>query len=454
MMFPDQKRRLYASAGAALVALFTVGVVTAQKIQFDRSGAVKSSVIGGSAKNVILLIGDGMGDSEITIARNYLVGASGRLALDSLPLTGTMTTYAVSETNPKKPVYTPESASTATAWSTGFKTANGRISTTARSDKDLKTIMQLAKENGYRIGNVTTAELTDATPAAPMSNVASRRCQGPLDMAECPKDTKAAKGPGSIAEQSIDLGVDVLLGGGKARYDQTIDFGTYKGQTVIQSAKAQGYSVITKKFELATAKPGEKLLGLFNSGNMSVQWTGQPAASSPSGPQRCKVGQRPNSEPSLGEMTTKAIELLNRKTSAGKGFFLQVESASIDKRNHAAQPCEQIGETVNFDNAVRVALNFAKANPKTLIIVTGDHAHTSQITDDDATPAGFTSRLITNEGVPMTVTYGTGNTPDGQRHTGSQIRVAAQGPQAANVVGVIDQTKLFYIMTRALNINP
>jgi alkaline phosphatase/streptomycin-6-phosphatase len=456
-MFSIQRRRLYVLTSILGVAILTTGAVLAQRAQqSDRSGVVRSSINAGRAKNVILLIGDGMGDSEITIARNYAVGAGGRLALDSLPLTGAMTTYAVLETNPKKPVYTPESASTATAWSTGFKTANGRISTSAGTDKDLKTIIQLAKAAGYRTGNVTTAELTDATPAAPMANVASRSCQGPLDMALCPQDAKSEKGPGSIAEQSIDLGVDVLLGGGKARYAQTIDFGPYAGQTVIQSAVSQGYSVITKKSELLAAQPGKKLLGLFNAGNMSVQWTGQPAAKPASGPQRCQTGQRPRNEPSLSEMTTKALQLLSKRTpgSGGKGFFLQVESASIDKRDHVSQPCEQIGETINFDEAVRVALDFAKQNPNTLIIVTGDHSHTSQITDNDATPAGFSSKLITKEGEIMTVTYGTGDTPTGQRHTGSQLRVAAQGPQAANVVGVIDQTKIFQIMVRALNIFP
>lgn len=402
-----------------------------------------------------------MGDSEITIARNYTVGAGGRLALDKLPLTGAMTTYSVLETDPQKPDYTSESASTATAWSTGSKTADGRISTTAGTDQDLRTILELAQELGYRTGNVTTAELTDATPAAPMAHVNSRTCQGPANMQRCPQDKKSAGGPGSIAEQSVDHGVDILLGGGKARYDQLIDGGSYAGQTVIQSAIAQGYSVVTDKAGLLAAQPDLRVIGLFTNGNMSVEWTGLLAAKPPSGPQRCNENQRPPNEPSLAEMTSKAIELLDQKVEQArngarsgreKGFFLQVESASIDKRDHVSQPCEQIGETVNFDGAVQVALEYAKNNPDTLIIVTGDHAHTSQIVEIDAVPAGFTSLLTTNEGETMAVTYGTGETPTSQGHTGSQIRVAAQGPQAANVVGTIDQTELFNIMARALGV--
>lgn len=408
------------------------------------------------ATNVILLIGDGLGDSEITIARNYTVGAAGKLALDRLPFTGAMTTFSVKESDPAKPDYTAESASTATAWSTGSKTADGRISTTALTDQDLPTILELAKRAGFRTGNVATSELTDATPAAPMAHVRSRACQGPLDMGPCPQDLKAAGGPGSIAEQSVDLGVDVLLGGGRARYAQVIPSGPHAGMSVVQSAMAQGYTVINDRAALLQAGPGSKLLGLFNNGNMSVQWTGLQATNPPNGPQVCAEDQRPANEPSLAEMTAKAIELLeagHRPRRHSRGFFLQVESASIDKRDHVSQPCEQIGETVNFDAAVRVALDFAKKNRDTLVIVTADHAHTSQIVDLGSVPAGFSSQLFTKEGEVMLVTYGTGSTPTSQGHTGSQVRVAAQGPRAAQVMGVIDQTDLFRIMAGALDVD-
>ena len=188
----------------------------------DRSNALRKQIDNGKAQNVILLIGDGMGDSEITIARNYTVGAGGRLALDELPFTGQMTTYSVLPDG--TPDYDPESASTSTAWSTGSKTVDGRIST-SRTDEDLTTILELAQAAGYKTGNVTTAELTDATPASPMAHVVSRGCQGPADMAGCPQDRKSVGGPGSITEQAVEHGVNVLLGGGKARFDQTITRG-------------------------------------------------------------------------------------------------------------------------------------------------------------------------------------------------------------------------------------
>jgi alkaline phosphatase len=435
-------------------SLLSTGLVSATS-SVDRTRAVRDAIEGGRARNVILLIGDGMGDSEITIARDYTVGAGGKLAIDKFPLTGQMTTYSVLESDPTTPDYTSESASTATAWSTGHKTADGRISTSAGTDLDLKTILELAKKHGYKTGNVTTAELTDATPAAPMSHVNNRGCQGPLNMASCPQDLKSVGGKGSIAEQGVDLGVDVLLGGGKGRFDQIIPVGQPNaGKTVLQTALDQGYSFVGDRASLVATHSGKKLLGLFTSGNMSVEWAGPVGAKPPVGPVRCTEDLRPANEPSLDEMTTKALELLSKNRSKHRrGFFLQVESASIDKRDHVSQPCEQIGETVNFDRAVRVALDYAKKHPDTLVIITGDHAHTSQIVEVDATPAGFGVILETDEGGLLHVTYGTGSTPTGHGHTGSQIRVAAKGPQAANVVGLIDQTDLFDIMARALNVD-
>lgn len=109
--------------------------------------------------------------------------------------------------------------------------------------------------------------------------------------------------------------------------------------------------------------------------------------------------------PSLGDMTSKAISLLSKnKAGKKKGFFLQVESASIDKRDHAADACGQIGETAQLDDAVKAALDFAKRDGNTLVIVTADHAHTSQILDG---PGTALNKLLTADGSPMYVGYTT-----------------------------------------------
>jgi alkaline phosphatase len=421
---------------------------------------VQSQIRGGRAKNIILFIGDGMGDSEITAARNYQAGASGRLAMDLLPFTGSVTTYALQENDPSKPDYVTDSAAGGTAWATGQKTSNGRISTSAKTDKPLKTILELAKELGYRTGNVSTAELSDATPAVLGAHVNSRRCQGPADMKDCEKYRKASGGPGSIAEQLIDHKIDVLLGGGKQRFDQVINGGPDEGKRVIDSAETQGYKVITTSSELSQVQLNsqQRLLGLFNAGNMSMEWTGEPAIVYPgSGPQKCKEFVRPANEPALFSMTLKAIQLLQRTDQKAAGFFLQVEGAQIDKRAHAAQPCEQIGETIAFDNAIKLALDWAAEHPDTLIIVTADHGHSTQIVPESKPEdhsGGLMSTLITADKANMTLLYATNSVccaaQHSMEHTGTQVRIAAQGPQAFRLLGVHDMAEVFRLMAQAM----
>ncbi len=406
---------------------------------------------------VILMIGDGMSDSERTSARNYQVGAAGRLAMDQLPFTGAYTTYAIQETDPPLPEYVVDSAASATAWSTGHKTSNGRLSTAPLTDAILPTILELAQQDGLPVGSVTTAELTDATPAALASHVNFRSCQGPADMKLCPAFSKINDGPGSVAEQSIDHHIGILLGGGRKRFAQTIQSGADKGKTVLESAAAQGYAVVGKATELAEVRSGQPILGLFAEGDMSPEWNGALATRFPgSGPQRCREGLRPENEPSLAAMTTAALGWLDAEAEKRhSGFFLQVEGASIDKRGHMADPCGQIGETVALDAAVAVVLAYADAHPDTLVIVTGDHAHTSQIVPaprDYGSSPGLLSTLITKEGAEMTLGYATNMAGGYQNHTGTQVHVGARGPFAERVSGITDQTDLFRTMSAALGL--
>ncbi|MEU8306610.1 alkaline phosphatase [Actinomadura sp. NPDC048955] len=417
----------------------------------DRTREVRGALQGGKARNVILLIGDGMGDSEITIARNYTRGAAGRLALDTLPLTGAYTTYSVNKDDPRQIDYVTDSAASGTGWATGHKTYNGAISVTP-DGKPVPTILELARRAGLRTGDVTTAELGDATPAVLAAHVADRGCQGPADMAKCPVQDKANGGPGSISEQQVQTGADLYLGGGRARFAQTVKGGPFAGKTVIDQARAAGYTVVTDEGGLNAAKPGGKLLGLFADGNMPQEWTGPAAKVGGTTPARCT----PNASfggPHLSSMASKAIGLLDAQTRhSRKGFFLQIEGASIDKRDHSADPCGQIGETAEFDRAVRASLDYARRNPDTLVVVTADHGHTSQIIPLEAQSPGQTATLVTADGAPMKINYATNTPGQSQEHTGTQVRIAAKGPQAAGVLGVTDQTDLFRTVTRALDV--
>lgn len=427
----------------------------ARRLAGDQTAALKASLSDKTAKNVILLIGDGMGDSEITAARNYAEGAGGYFkGIDALPLTGQYTHYSLDKKT-HKPDYVTDSAASATAWTTGVKTYNGALGVDVNG-KDQPTLLEIAKAAGKATGNVSTAELQDATPAALVSHVTSRKCYGPEETSEkCAANALENGGRGSITEQLLKTRADVTLGGGAKSFNHLAKSGEWQGKSLKDQAAAQGYQWVSNADELQAvtlANQQKPLLGLFADGNMPVRWLGpkasyhgnldKPAVTCENNPARTAA------TPTLAAMTEKAIALLKDNPN---GFFLQVEGASIDKQDHAANPCGQIGETVDLDEAVQKALAFARADGNTLVIVTADHAHSSQIVAADAKAPGLTQMLTTKDGAPMTLSYGNSE-EESQGHTGTQLRVAAYGPHAANVVGLTDQTDLFFTMRDAMGI--
>lgn len=423
----------------------------------DSTTALRQSIVNGPAKNVILLIGDGMGDSEITVARNYQYGAGGMLpGIDALPLTGQYTTYSLYRdgANKGKPDYVPDSAATGSAWATGTKTYDNAISVDIDNNPQA-TLLELARANGLRTGNVSTAEIQDATPAVEVAHVAARSCYGP-DSASCGADALQNGGRGSISEQLLDARADVTLGGGSASFEQTAKAGQWNGKTLFDQAAERGYQVVGDAAGLAgvTAADQQKpLLGLFTPGNFPTRYASTTATvgGADLAPVTCAPNpSRLSTELSLASLTNKAISLLDKPS--GDGFFLQVEGASIDKRDHSADACGQIGETVDLDEAVQAALDFAKKDGNTLVIVTADHAHTSQIVDSTP-PATLSTALTTAGGTVMKVAYGTAGAGGSQQHTGAQLRIAGYGPGAADVVGLTDQTDTFFTIARALQLN-
>lgn len=399
----------------------------ARRLSADQTAALRESLNDKPAKNIILLIGDGMGDSEITAARNYAEGAGGFFkGIDALPLTGQYTHYALDKKT-GKPDYVTDSAASATAWTTGVKTYNGALGVDIH-EKDHATILEMAKAAGLATGNVSTAELQDATPAALVAHVTSRKCYGPdVTREKCPTNALEKGGKGSITEQLLNARADVTLGGGAKTFAETAAAGEWQGKTLREQALARGYQMVSDAATLAAITEA-------NQDKPVVTCTPNP--------------KRDDSVPTLAQMTDKAIELLSKNE---KGFFLQVEGASIDKQDHAANPCGQIGETVDLDEAVQRALAFAKKDGNTLVVVTADHAHASQIVAPDTKAPGLTQALNTKDGAVMVISYGNSE-EESQEHTGSQLRIAAYGPHAANVVGLTDQTDLFYTMKAALGL--
>ncbi|CFQ45429.1 alkaline phosphatase [Yersinia aleksiciae] len=427
----------------------------ARRLTGDQTQALRDSLSNKTVKNIILLIGDGMGDSEITSARNYAMGAGGFFkGIDALPLTGQYTHYSLDKKT-QKPDYVTDSAASATAWSSGVKTYNGALGVDVFG-KDHVTLLELAKKAGKATGNVSTAELQDATPAAQFAHVTGRKCYGPEETSEkCGTNALENGGRGSITEQMIAGRADVTLGGGAKSFSQVAKAGEWKDKSLRDQALARGYVIVENLDDLNAIKQADQqkpLLGLFSPGNMPVRWQG-PKASYHGNLDKPPVVCENNAErtkdiPTLAVMTEKAIDLLK---SNENGFFLQVEGASIDKQDHAANPCGQFGETVDLDEAVQKALEFARADGNTLVIVTADHAHSSQIIEADAKAPGLTQALTTKDGAVMAISYGNSE-DDSQGHTGTQLRIAAYGPHAANVVGLTDQTDLFFTMRDAMAI--
>ncbi|MGV7962848.1 alkaline phosphatase [Photorhabdus tasmaniensis] len=427
----------------------------ARRMTQNQTEALKAAINNHKAKNVILFIGDGMGDSEITIARNYAEGAGGFFkGIDALPFTGQYTHYSLDKKT-HKPNYATDSAASATAWASGIKTYNGALGVDVFG-KDHQTLLELAKMNGKATGNVTTASIQDATPAALYAHVTSRKCYGPKETTEkCPTNALENSGRGSITEQLLMARADLTLGGGAKTFAQKSVAGAGKGKTLEEQAREQGYQLVrdVKSLTSITEANQEKpLLGLFHESNMDIAWEGPKAVyhgNIDNPPVSCKVNSKRDPDaPTLAQMTQKAIDLLKVNKN---GFFLQVESASIDKQDHKANPCGQIGETVVLDQAVQVGLKYAREHGDTLVIVTADHAHSSQIIEADVKSPGLTQALITKDGSIMAVSYSDSEGED-QEHTGTQIRVAAYGPQAPNVVGLTDQTDLHFTIRDAMEL--
>jgi alkaline phosphatase len=429
------------------------------------------------AGSVILIIGDGMDDHQITIARNYLVGSRGKLLIDRLPLRSTAQVLTIDNDNPDKAIYVADSANSATSMATGVVTSIGRIGTSAGDDKDLVNIVELAHRQGLKTGIVSTASITDATPASFYAHISTRDCENPdmmvgtdpyFDMViDCSPDLKSNGGLGSISEQLIDSGVHVALGGGMKHFTLLAEG---SDQTVLELAKESGYQLVSNATELDGSGAG-KLLGLFSPSTMPVMWRGQDdrAAEKPDPsflnrihsmlgsvtypePMDCESNPEYIDIPSISLMTQTALDRLTEEDE--RNFFLMVESASIDKQSHQRKACGSIGELKQLDESLAVAMKFAESHPDTLILVTADHGQAAQLVPERTlysgipvpvyTP-GHVARINTSEGVIMAVNYAT-NDFVSEEHTGVNIPLLSNDVGQGSVPAMVTQPEIFDII--------
>jgi alkaline phosphatase len=430
---------------------------------------------GAAAPKVILVIGDGMDQHQITIARNYLAGYDGRLTLDTLPVRGSVQIQTVAEEDPSVPEYVADSANTATSMATGIVTSAGRIGTTAGTDRDVPTIMELAAEAGMGTGIVATSSVTDATPASFVAHVSYRLCESPRAMVpaananalfsgQCPADLEANGGKGSIAEQIAASRVDIVLGGGE-RYFAQLGEGE-QTKTVRELAAENGFRVIATAAELESLPRGGKVLGLFAPGTMPVQWRGAGGAQAQRvqhdengrvvlpEPFSCEPDPNFGATPPLTAMARAALAHLD-----GRSFVLMIESASIDKQSHLRRPCGQIGELKQLDDTLKLVLDYAAAHPETLVLVTADHSQAAQLVPEtsvlaglNAASPGYFARVRTPEGAIMGVNYATNDSELQEDHTGADVPLLAYGAAAGDIATTVRQTDIFRIMQRHLRL--
>lgn len=416
-----------------------------------------SSLVFASAapKNIILLIGDGMGEAEIALARAYEFDGDEGLFVDEMKHRGSVIVKQLMIDDPTKIEFAGESAGGGTTISTGNRTSSGRVAVSAFDGSHYKTILEEAQERGFKTGLVVTSIITDATPSSFAAHAQSRYCfmQSSSACAEF-NDTP-------IVEQMLDHNVDVMLGGGY----NLLPAKESGGGTVKEKAEGLGYTIITKRDQLMALEPGTKTFGVFSDGHMPVEWQGPGGKSAgfvevddnmevifPE-PARCELNPAHKGMPKLEKMANYAIESLKNDD---KGFFLMIEGASIDKQAHIAKPCGTIGEMLAFDRTVKMAVDFAKAQGNTAVIVTADHGQATQVIFKPETYDGSPIRrdlipglyqlLLTNGGHELGTYYGTNNIND-QAHTGVNVPIYTYGlDNPEPLMGVIQQTEIYGVM--------
>ena len=412
------------------------------------------------AKNVILFIGDGMGISTITAARIFDGQSQGKkgeehqLAFDSFENVALVKTY---NTNAQ----VPDSAGTATAILSGYKTNIGAVNVPpalldARSPDSCNPdalpphLTKRSHDAGKAVGIVSTARITHATPAAMYGHAPLRDLEADKDL------TGPFVNCTSLAQQMVDSQAEVILGGGHEEFS--------KAQ--IETLKTD-FIYVGNKTEMMAAKSG-KLRGLFSPSHMSFE-----------------ADRSDTEEPSLAEMTSVAIDRL----SANKdGYVLMVEAGRVDHAHHGTNAYRALTDMQALNEAVKVAK--AKAGDNTLIMVTADHSHVF-------TMAGYPVRgnpilglakgfdpetrqidiIKDKDGKPYT-TLGYHNGPNvreadspaltdnmvqakdfrqqtavnlgSETHAGEDVALFATGPGAETVRGVMEQNEIYNVMAKAM----
>lgn len=374
------------------------------------------------AKNIIFMVPDGQGLSNVTAGRIFKNGLDGApLRQETLEQIGYQRTHSANAT-------VTDSAAAGSAWASGQKFINGEVSCHGSADdgscsNQVPTILELAEAKGKATGLVATSQISHATPAVFGAHVFSRNCG--LE----------------IARQYIaDTKVDVILGGGIYKADPPPYCDVYpesynqpdKRQYIIDLAIADGYTFVSDKDQLgaAAADDAKKVLGMFEQNGIgrgkTVEHFWVDGTPFPAG------------EPTLAEMTAAALDILEEDQD---GMFLMVEGSQVDWENHGNRVEGQIAETLGFDAAVEVVMDWVEAKQSrknhTLVIIVADH-----------NTGGFDingpGNSLTQQGEIVLDGWTSGG------HTAEDTIIYSQGPGSELLGAALDNTDLYYVMKDVL----
>jgi alkaline phosphatase len=316
------------------------------------------------ARNVILLLGDGMGLAHRTaarvVSRGYRHGrANAPLAMDTMPVTGQVMTSSLN-------AVLTDSAPGMSSYATGNKANNNQEGVFPDNTPDefdnprveyLGEMLRRLRGPGFKVGLVTTADVTDATPAANAVHTSNRGASAGIAR--------------RFLEERQANGLAVLMGGGGSHFAPKPD-GSDLGRAFAEAGFTRLATAAELQALLAAPQPPSALLGLFGEGHLPVAFDKRGAG------RYSQELAAPVTVPMLDDMARLALKALS--AHAPRGFYLMIEGASIDKQAHQADSDRMIWDTIEFDNAVRVALDFAQrtnsdgvAGNDTLVIVTADH---------------------------------------------------------------------------------
>ncbi|KAF6755465.1 alkaline-phosphatase-like protein [Ephemerocybe angulata] len=331
------------------------------------------------AKNVLFFIGDGMTQPMITasrlIAHKSINGKYQTLMqLDQMEALGLQMTHSIDS-------FITDSANSATALYTGKKSGVNALGVWVDSSKDVfddpkvETIAELfRRRTGGPVGIVSTAYIADATPGALCSHTRDRSQSASVVFETLYNATSLTP---KYDWPTSCKGPDVLFGGGAEQF--IAGAGSYNGTDFYKAFEKEGYQVVYDNTQLKTVDGKKKALGIFSVGNMAKWVDRNVLTENLKGQKNSPTGDGSDAldQPGLKDMTLKAIDVL-QKRSAGKGWFMMSEAASIDKMMHAMDYDRALGELLELDDTVRASIEHLEKIGEldnTLIVVTADHGH-------------------------------------------------------------------------------